>query len=174
MSHDYRGQKTALQFHGSNRVMERIALRVRWSGRLYELDVDGQDTLLDVKRALSELTNVLPARQKLLIKDVTTGKPAMDGTIALAFARKKPDEPIACVMVGTPEKDIIVYDVEREESDVLNDLDLDYSRSVIDAVHNNPEYHQLIEQVTRKTELNIINPLRPGKRLLVLDLVCVV
>lgn len=56
--------------------------------------------------------------------------------------------------------------------DVVNDLDIDFSADPVASVayQNDQRNKRKILETTAQLELNIINPLRPGKRLLVLDI----
>ena len=56
--------------------------------------------------------------------------------------------------------------------DVLNDFDVDFSSNprAADAYRNDQRNLRKIREHTQSLRLNIIHPLRPGKRLLVLDL----
>lgn len=49
---------------------EELTLTVKWSGKEYTVRVCGDDTVGELKRRISEVTNVLPKRQKLLYPKV--------------------------------------------------------------------------------------------------------
>jgi hypothetical protein len=57
-------------------------------------------------------------------------------------------------------------------SDVVNDLDVDFSANPAAAEsHKNDQRNiRKIREATEKLKINLINPLREGKRLLVLDI----
>lgn len=56
--------------------------------------------------------------------------------------------------------------------DVVNDLDVDFSAdpAAAAAYMNDQRNRRKVKEHTHKLEVNIINPLREGKRLLVLDI----
>ena len=56
--------------------------------------------------------------------------------------------------------------------DVVNDLDVDFSEDLAasDAYKNDQRNVRKVKEATEKLELNIIHPLREGKKLLVLDI----
>lgn len=56
--------------------------------------------------------------------------------------------------------------------DVVNDLDVDFSADPAAAVayQNDQRNKRKIREVTQKLSVNVINPLREGKKLLVLDI----
>ncbi|KAJ8581039.1 HAD-superfamily subfamily IIID h [Rhizopogon salebrosus TDB-379] len=56
--------------------------------------------------------------------------------------------------------------------DVVNDLDVDFADNpAADAVYKNDQRNiQKVKEATKKLQINIIHPLREGKRLLVLDI----
>jgi ubiquitin-like domain-containing CTD phosphatase 1 len=120
-------------------------------------------TVGDVKRSLEALTNVRPDRQKLL--GLTKGKILSDearlGDLGLRQNQK-------FMMMGTPEDRIPVRIVRPEfsvdEEGYVEDADNDFD------ISNNPANLLKVQQVIASTEIRLINPPRPGKRLLVLDI----
>lgn len=145
-----------------------IWFHIKWNSRFFEIDMNACDTLDSLKQALAQLTNVLPHRQKILsVKDRLTGKLPNGSTLLGNLSGKIVSNRITLMMVGTAEKDIILYDAEKEESDVLNDLDVDYSD--VDFTTQRQVLNKL-RSVTDQTVINFIHPLREGKPLLVLDL----
>ena len=69
-----------------------------------------------------------------------------------------------CCSLGSPELEFL--------PDVVNDLDIDFSANpaAAEAYINDQRNQRKIRECTKKLEINIIHPLREGKRLLVLDL----
>lgn len=114
---------------------------------------------------------MLPIRQKLVgLKDSSSGRAVVDETVIRNVVGKKiSNGSIRFMMIGTPEAGIHVYDVSKEISDVLNDLDVDYSRSAVDMAKDHTNIRRL-QHVIASTEVAIMHPPRPGKKLLVLDL----
>lgn len=143
-----------------------IVLRVKWRSSTYIVELSQQETLLDLKHRLFEFTEVLPKRQKVLGLPTSSGRPPQD-SLLMSSLTLKPDHKI--IMVGTREEHIDALNnaYTAAQHDVLNDLDFD----VPDDHHKlRALYKNRLERRIQSTEFRIINPPRPGKRLLVLDL----
>ncbi|KAI0780617.1 HAD subfamily IIID h [Trametes elegans] len=145
-----------------------IMFQFSWSGKPFSLEVAESDRVYDLKAALMSLTNVPPERQKIL--GLVKGKLPSDaeriGDLKLLTGKK-------FTLVGTPEGNEIKDPNELEFlPDVVNDLDVDFSANpaAATAYINNQRNRRRVEQHTKKLKPNLINPLRPGKRLLVLDI----
>lgn len=146
---------------------EDVALRVKWRGSTYPVELSIQSTILDLKQRLFELTEVLPKRQKVLGLPFISGGPPGD-TLALRDLSLKPDQQLR--LVGTREEDISAINAAYEEvSDVVNDLDIDYDGDSYEETLREA-YRKRLERRIETTEFRIINEPRPGKKLLVLDL----
>jgi len=122
--------------------------------------------VFDLKAALQGQTNVPPERQKIL--GLVKGKlPSDEIRIGDLKLGKK------FSLVGTPEGDEI-KDPSQLESlpDVVNDLDVDFSADpkAAAAYANDQRNIRKVKEFSKKLEVNIIHPLREGKRLLVLDI----
>lgn len=145
-----------------------VQLQFIWSGRPFVLDVADSDRVFDLKAAIHHLTKVPPERQKIL--GLVKGKlPPDQGRIAdlrLAPGKK-------FTLVGTPEGDEIKDPSQLEFlPDVVNDLDVDFSDDIAasSAYTNDQRNIRKVKEATEKLNVNIIHPLRPGKKLLVLDI----
>ncbi|KAI0372975.1 HAD subfamily IIID h [Pilatotrama ljubarskyi] len=145
-----------------------IHLQFSWSGKPFSLDVAESDRVYDLKAALMSLTNVPPERQKIL--GLVKGKLPTDderiGDLKLLSGKK-------FTLVGTPEGHEIKDPNELEFlPDVVNDLDVDFTADPAAAAEyiNDQRNRRRVEQHTKKLKPNLINPLREGKRLLVLDI----
>ncbi|CAN8065370.1 unnamed protein product [Agarophyton chilense] len=141
-------------------------LQVKWKRSTYVIEFSPQDTVLDLKVRLFELTDVLPKRQKVLGLPSSSGRPPVD-SMPLGQLSLKPDQKI--MMIGTREEDITA----------LNNGFLSHQREQLDELDddtaNNPAklrrtFKNKLERRIESTEFRIINPPRPGKKLLVLDL----
>lgn len=145
-----------------------VHLTFSWGGKTFSLDLAESDRVYDLKAALLSLTNVPPERQKIL--GLVKGKlPPDEGRISdLKIAPGK-----NFILIGTPAGDEI-KDPSQLESlpDVVNDLDVDFTENPQAAARykNDPRNFRKIREATSNLQINIINPLREGKRLLVLDL----
>ncbi|KAI0664697.1 HAD-like domain-containing protein, partial [Cubamyces menziesii] len=124
-------------------------------------------SVYDLKAALMSLTNVPPERQKIL--GLVKGKLPTDDE--RMYVCSPPD--LIFTLVGTPEGHEIKDPHELEFlPDVVNDLDVDFTADPAAAAEyiNDQRNRRKVEQHTKKLKPNLINPLREGKRLLVLDI----
>jgi ubiquitin-like domain-containing CTD phosphatase 1 len=120
-------------------------------------------TVLEIKQALEALTNVSPARQKII--GLKKGKLMNDSDLLSELSLKQNQK---FIMMGTPEDmmpQVIIQpefseDDEGYEENTANDDDIATSSANIER----------LRQKIEKTTITAINPPRPGKRLLVLDI----
>ncbi|XP_028800854.1 ubiquitin-like domain-containing CTD phosphatase [Neltuma alba] len=141
---------------------EELTLTVKWSGKEYTVRVCGDDTVGELKRRICELTNVLPNRQKLLYPKV--GSKLADDSLLLSQLPLKSS--LKMTMIGTTEEDIIVDPVESPE--IVDDFELG-QEEVVDIKDMEVNKQKLKRRVSQyKIELR--NPCRKGKKLLVLDI----
>ncbi|ETW86175.1 hypothetical protein HETIRDRAFT_43143 [Heterobasidion irregulare TC 32-1] len=145
-----------------------IHLAFSWASKAFTLDVAESDRVFDLKAALFSLTNVPPERQKIL--GLVKGKLPPDeervGNLKLVSSKK-------FTLVGTPEGHEIKDPSQVEFlPDILNDLDVDFSMDPAAAIQyqNDQRNMRKIREATKRLNVNIIHPLREGKRLLVLDI----
>lgn len=143
--------------------VEELTMMVKWSGNgTFVVRVCADDTVGELKRRICELTNVLPKRQKLL--NVRVGAtPAVDSMLLSQLNIKLTTK---IVMMGTVEDEILVEPVDAPE--VVDDFELGQEDTVdiMDREVNKQKLRRRIEQF----KLNLINPPRPGKKCLVLDI----
>ncbi|KZT09786.1 HAD IIID h [Laetiporus sulphureus 93-53] len=145
-----------------------IHLLFTWSGKPFTLDIAESDRVYDLKALLQSLTDVPPERQKIL--GLVKGKLPPDeeriGDLKLVSGKK-------FTLVGTPQGHEIKDPSQLEYlPDVFNDLDVDFSANP-DAAReyiNDQRNQRKIREYTSKLNINVIHPLREGKRLLVLDI----
>ncbi|KAI0317471.1 HAD subfamily IIID h [Amylostereum chailletii] len=147
-----------------------IHLLFSWSGKPHKLDIADTDRVFDLKAMLFSMTNVPPERQKILglVKGKLPPEDVRISDLKLVSGKK-------FTLVGTPEGDEL-KDPSRVDylPDVLNDLDLDFSANpaAAAAYKNDQRNIRKVREATEKLkdQINIIHPLREGKRLLVLDI----
>ncbi|KAI5592976.1 hypothetical protein POPTR_004G219300v4 [Populus trichocarpa] len=146
----------------SSATEDEITLTVKWSGKDYTVRVCGNDSVAELKRSICELTNVLPKRQKLLYPKI--GNKLADESVLLSQLPIKSS--LKMTMIGTVEDDIIVDQVDSPE--IVDDFELgqDEAVDIKDKEVNKQKLRKRIDQF--KIELK--NPCRPGKKLLVLDI----
>ena len=138
---------------------------VKWSGTDYTVEVEESQTLADLKNVIFNRTGVRAERQKLLgLK--AAGQAASDETL-ISQLNLKPNSKI--MMMGSREEDIAQAS-ERPEGlpEVVNDLDIPEEAEI--AIQNQAEYLAKIEKRVRDLKIEVLNPPRAGKKLLVLDI----
>jgi len=153
----------------SNDISENwTALQFTWAGKSFKLEIADSDRVFDLKAALYALTKVPSDRQKILglVKGKLPPDQSRIADLSLVPGKK-------FTLVGTPEGDEI-KDPSKLESlpDVINDLDVDFVENL--AASNNYQHDarniRKVQEATKNLQLNIIHPLREGKKLLVLDI----
>lgn len=148
-----------------------ISLLVKWSGSTYPVELSLDSTIANLKTRLFELTEVLPKRQKVLGLPYSQARIPPDD-LALKTLNLKQEQRI--MLIGSREADIsAVNSAYLNSTDVLNDFDVDYDpndssvRVLCDSV---AVYRRRLERRIQSTKIQIMNPPRNSKKLLVLDL----
>ncbi|KAI9446705.1 HAD subfamily IIID h [Lactarius indigo] len=145
-----------------------LALSFTWSGKSFPLDIADSDRIFDLKVVLFSMTDVPPERQKILglVKGRLPPDDERIGNLGLVSGKK-------FTLVGTPQGRELKDPNQMELlSDVVNDLDVDFTANPAAAEsHKNDQRNiRKIREATEKLKINLIHPLREGKRLLVLDI----
>ncbi|KAF8985556.1 hypothetical protein BGZ46_003562 [Entomortierella lignicola] len=138
-----------------------ISLTAQWNGKKLPFEVGLDYTIGELKNKLMELTNVEPKRQKLML---VKGKLPEDHIVLSSLALKNNQ---TFLMMGTPEAKVIK--APEIMPDVLNDLEEDYTPDD-EAFASMAQNQKSLKSTIAKCKIDIMNPLRPGKKLLVLDL----
>eukprot|EP00271_Cylindrocystis_brebissonii_P009073 TRINITY_DN23691_c0_g1_i1.p1 TRINITY_DN23691_c0_g1~~TRINITY_DN23691_c0_g1_i1.p1 ORF type:complete len:376 (-),score=58.97 TRINITY_DN23691_c0_g1_i1:381-1508(-) len=141
---------------------EEITLKLKWSGKDFHVQVCGADTVGELKQRICEVTNVLPKRQKLLglVKAGTT----VTDTMLLSQLAVKPTAKI--MMMGTVENEILVD--STESPDVVDDFVVPEQEFV--AIQDREENQNKVRRRAAAYKMKVLNPPRPDKKLLVLDI----
>ncbi|KAI8927943.1 HAD-like domain-containing protein [Entophlyctis helioformis] len=139
-----------------------LHLTASWNGTKYHLETFMNATVGQLKRKLEQVTQVQTSRQKLI--GLAKGKLPSDNTPLSSLNVK---EGQTFMMMGTVEEQIL-KDPSDLDLPAIED-DFDYSRSSVHPA-DDPANQKSLRKVIDKTEIHIINELRPGKRMLVLDL----
>ncbi|KAJ7256467.1 HAD subfamily IIID h [Mycena haematopus] len=154
---------------GNGALESWIELQFTWAGKPFTLSIAESDRVFDFKAALHKLTKVPPERQKILGLTKTNKLPPDQERIAdlrLVTGKK-------FTLIGTPEGDEI-KDPSRLEilPDVLNDLDRDFAEDPLASAEIKSDKRNVrkVQEATAALKIDIIHPLRPGKKLLVLDI----
>ncbi|KAJ3062652.1 Ubiquitin-like domain-containing CTD phosphatase 1, partial [Quaeritorhiza haematococci] len=111
------------------------------------------------------MTRVSPERQKL-INFVKGRLPADDIVLSSLSLRDNH----TFMLMGTVEEEIIKDPSQIDGlPEVMNDFDFDYVPDT-DEYMNNAKNKKKLAETIKKTNIVLINELRPGKKMLVLDL----
>ena len=90
-------------------------------------------TVMEVKQMLSDITRILPKRQKLIGLASTSGKIADDMPLSMLKAKttKIPGVHrigLSFILMGTPEENILIDPIDRDDlPEVIDDFDLDFN-----------------------------------------------
>ncbi|XP_040295771.1 ubiquitin-like domain-containing CTD phosphatase 1 [Bufo bufo] len=141
-----------------------LSLIIKWGGQEFPLSaLSEEDTVMDLKHSLKSLTGVLPERQKLLGLKYK-GKP-VDNSMKLGVLKLKPNTKI--MMMGTREESLEdVLAPPPDNDDVVNDFDIE---DEVVEVENREENLAKISRRVKDYKVEILNPPREEKKLLVLD-----
>ncbi|KIK58200.1 hypothetical protein GYMLUDRAFT_246238 [Collybiopsis luxurians FD-317 M1] len=160
---------TSTEFSSVTQAPERwVNLQFTWAGKPFSLDIADSDRVYDLKTALYELTKVPPERQKILglVKGKLPPDQARIADLKLTTGKK-------FNLLGTPEGDEIKDPSKLENlPDVFNDLDVDFTKDpkAVAKYENDKRNIRKVKEMSDKLSVNIIHPLREGKKLLVLDI----
>ncbi|XP_040573560.1 ubiquitin-like domain-containing CTD phosphatase 1 [Lepeophtheirus salmonis] len=142
-------------------------LIIKWGGKEYRIeDLNENTSVLQLKKLIQERTEVRPERQKLLNMKLNGKAPGDD--ILLSTLPTKNGAKI--MMMGSLEKDIAATEIVPDDLPyVKNDLD-DHDDGEETSIENRSEYLTKIQHRIDNCEIHLRNELRPGKKLLVLDI----
>ncbi|KAH6587583.1 hypothetical protein BASA50_011188 [Batrachochytrium salamandrivorans] len=162
-------QALSLQEQPSLKIQEDLHLTAVWQRTKYPLQLPPETTVMQLKQKLQTLTGVQTDRQKLL--GLVKGKlpPDSASLASLAIASN-----LSFNMMGSVQEQIFQPPPDGTLSDIIDDMnmDIDYNanHSELQLPHIDPVNISSLEKITRKTNIHLINSLRSGKKLLVLDL----
>jgi ubiquitin-like domain-containing CTD phosphatase 1 len=144
-----------------------ITIDLKWNNSLYQLLVDPDDDVLILKHKIQMETEVLPERQKILnLKGKNNIK--IDDNSKISDLLIKQGKPLQ--MVGSREEDIRSVNEKPEETDeIVNDFE-DPEQPDNDSFENRDVYLAKIKRRVDEYKVEVFNPPRPGKKLLVLDI----
>ncbi|KAK4433062.1 Ubiquitin-like domain-containing CTD phosphatase [Sesamum alatum] len=141
---------------------EELPLTVKWSGKEYTIRECGDDTVGELKRRICESTNVLPKRHKLLYPKV--GSKLVDDS--KLFSQISFKTAVKMTMIGTVENDIIVDPVESPE--IIDDFE--HGQDEVVGIKDKDVNKQKLRRRIEQYKMELRNPCRKGKKLLVLDI----
>lgn len=142
----------------------KLPLIIKWSGKEYEVYISEDDSVADLKREILYKTAVRPERQKLL--NIKMKGKGSDEECKISSLKLKPNFKI--MMMGSLEQDIVEANTAPSNlPEVVNDFDIE-DEAV--AIENQEVYLAKVSRRVKEYEVKILNELRPGKKLLVLDI----
>ncbi|CAE6364645.1 unnamed protein product [Rhizoctonia solani] len=144
-----------------------ITLKFTWSSKEYTVSIAESDCVLDLKDKLFSVTRVPNERQKIL--GLVKGK-LPDDSVRIAQLKFSPSKKFT--LVGTPAGEEFKEISEDQLPDVVNDLDLQIDAASAEAKSMAQDKRNIrkILEAAKNLSINVMYPLRPGKKLLVLDL----
>ncbi|XP_023885425.2 ubiquitin-like domain-containing CTD phosphatase [Quercus suber] len=144
---------------------EELTLTVKWSGKEYTVRVCADDSVGELKRRICELTTVLPKRQKLLYPKLIASRLADDSVLLSQLPLKSS---LKMTMIGTIEDDLLVEQVDSPE--VIDDFELGNEEAVEVQIKDKDVNKQKLRRRIDQYKIELKNPCREGKKLLVLDI----
>ena len=157
-----------------------VTLLAKWGKEKIELaNLAPATTIAQIKDSISEKTNVLPKRQKL-IGLTTLSKQKVTDDVFLSELKPKSTPKInqdgvlevkhTFILMGTPEEQIFVDpDDVVGLPEVVDDFDLDFNAGSEEWLAH-VATGQNLKKFTESTAIHIMHDPRPGKPLMVLDL----
>ncbi|KAG9511253.1 Ubiquitin-like domain-containing CTD phosphatase 1 [Fragariocoptes setiger] len=150
-----------------------MSITVRFRGIDYNInDIHVSNTIGFLKHKIHLLTSVRPERQKLFgFKSLSASQPLSDTTTIDATSLRDKSK---VIMMGSVEDDIkVVENVNKDEiNPFFDDFDIfedDETMSDV-GIANRQEYLTKIARRVQEYQIEMINPPREGKKLLVLDI----
>lgn len=141
---------------------EELTLTVKWGKDEHTVRVCYDDSVGELKRRICEVTNVLPKRQKLLYPKIGT-KISDDSLLLSQFPLKST---VKMTMIGTVEDEIFIDEVDAPE--ILDDFELGKKEDV--DIKDKEVNKKKLKRRISEYKINLLNPCRKGKKLLVLDI----
>jgi hypothetical protein len=123
-----------------------------------------------MKMSIALLTNVRPHHQKLVLAGA---KGKLQDDALLQSLGLKPGSSNKLMVIGNPEDQLVMDDDEKAAAlEPFDDLDVDYRPSELLALRDDPTIRAKVEKYYARVKdtFTLINPIRPNKKLLVLDL----
>ncbi|KAA1074845.1 hypothetical protein PGT21_022808 [Puccinia graminis f. sp. tritici] len=156
---------------GEDSPSEALELTFSWRDSTFNVALDGMVTIKDLKVVIYSVTAVPPERQKIL--GLVLGQiPADD--VLLSTLQFKIKKGVHFKLLGTPEDEgLSTAPPETSSSSTLDQSDshsIRKARQSQDCVLYMTRVREKLDELSSHLELNIMNPPRPGKKLLVLDL----
>lgn len=158
-------------------ALEGITLVAKWGKERVTLEnVSPATTIGQVKVMLSQHTNILPKRQKLIGLVVANGGGKVTDDILVKDLKSKGKKQngegatFQFILMGTQEHHIFVDPHEKDDlPDVIDDFDLDFNAGSEQWL-NHVAAGESLKKFTETTVIHIMNEPRQGKPLMVLDL----
>ncbi|XP_073969065.1 ubiquitin-like domain-containing C-terminal domain phosphatase 1 [Rhodnius prolixus] len=143
-----------------------VKLIVKWNCKEYEIDaLSDNDSVGTLKDVIFKKTGVRPERQKLLNLKFKGKLPDNDCLLAALNLKSG----FKVMMMGSLEEAIAdANTIPDDLPEVIDDFDIEDGEEV--AIENRDVYLAKIDRRIKEYTIKILNPPRPGKKLLVLDI----
>jgi ubiquitin-like domain-containing CTD phosphatase 1 len=159
-----------------------VTLIAKWGKQKFEVNgLPSSLKIYQVKEMISEKTNVLPKRQKLIGLTTVTKAKVTDQTL-LSELKPKSSKSTSIsesgvkeirhnfILMGTPEEQIFIDPSNHDDlPEVVDDFDLDFNAGTQEW-HAHVATGQNLKKFTESTAIHIMHEPREGKPLMVLDL----
>lgn len=152
---------------------------IKHTSNTYNVTVDNNATIAMLKHQISLLTNIEIQNQKLIIRKIKT-KFDNDTVLSTLFndVTTTSDNPIRMMLLGTPSSTLKHMHIEAHKHIELNKFILDdfdlpdtqYDNITSKLLLQNHKIQHKLQKAITAAEINFINPSRPNKKLLVLDI----
>eukprot|EP00898_Chlorokybus_atmophyticus_P006660 jgi/Chlat1/6996/Chrsp56S06680 len=149
---------------------------IKWAGKelvaVVEGDGDGDLLVSDLKKAIAIATGVSPDRQKLLnAKLAAGGKPAPDDALLSDLAPFKPGGKVSVLGTAGGGEDAALVETPPDDApQVIDDFDIDVDQDAAAAIAKLRQNEAKLTKRIESLKLKELNPPRPGRKLLVLDI----
>ncbi|PRW57513.1 Ubiquitin-like domain-containing CTD phosphatase [Chlorella sorokiniana] len=169
MTEDAGGAADAATAAPTASAADTVELAVKWQKQDITIHVEPSESVQGIKRKLEAATSVSEKRMKLLGLKVRSGKPAADADV-VADLMLKPGSKI--MMMGTAEADIERLNKDAEVAPhVQDDFDIqEEGMAEMAELKDRPEVQEKLARRITSCNVKVLNPPRPGKKLLVADI----
>lgn len=144
-------------------------LVVKWQGKEFPITMEDSDTVSELKRKIQDETEVQPKRQKLLGLKAKVGKGAPADELQMRELAMKPG--LKIMMMGTPDALSAAVDkMATVAPHIQDDFDMEEGALVELDIADRAENQEKLRRRLAAVDLKPLNPPRPDKKVVVLDI----
>lgn len=146
-----------------------VKLQFKWNKLELEVHMEPEETVEGLKRKLAAQTNVPEKRQKLLGLKTAAGRPPLSDGTPIADLALKPGARI--MLLG--QADEAISELERQAEvapHVQDDWDIGEEGAAELELRDRPEVQEKLRRRIESVSVKVLNPPRPGRKCLVLDI----